>query len=134
MSNTYGDGGQDAAYPDMRPNDRKGFTYTSPPLERDRTAAGHPVVRLRVESTGADGDFFVYLEEVEEDGSSRYLSEGALRASNRATVPRPTTRPGSRTTGPTGGTPSRCPGASPSCWRSPCSRWPTSSTPATGSG
>lgn len=85
-SNTYGDGGEDVAYPDMRTHDRKGFTYTTPPLREDRTLAGHPVVRLWVESTAADGDFFVHLEEVEEDGFSRYLSEGVLRASNRATV------------------------------------------------
>lgn len=84
-SNTYGDGGSDVSYPDMTRHDRKGFTYTSPPLERSRTVAGHPVVRLWVESTARDGDFFVYLEEVRPDGSSRYLSEGVLRASLRAT-------------------------------------------------
>lgn len=88
-SNLYGDGGTDVSYPDMTSHDRKGFTYTSPPLERDRTIAGHPVVRLWVESTADDGDFFAYLEEVGPDGSSTYLTEGVLRASNRATVPAP---------------------------------------------
>lgn len=88
-SNLYGDGGRGVSYPDMTDNDRKGFTYTTPPLERDRTVAGHPVVRLWVESTARDGDFFVYLEEVGEDGSSRYLTEGVLRASNRATAAPP---------------------------------------------
>lgn len=88
-SNLYGDGGQDVSYPDMTANDRKGFTYTTPPLERARTVAGHPVVRLWVESTDRDGDFFVYLEEVGPDDSSTYLTEGVLRASNRATATPP---------------------------------------------
>ncbi len=88
-SNLYGDGGQEVSYPDMTSNDRKGFTYTTPPLERNRTVAGHPVVRLWVESTDRDGDFFVYLEEVGPDDSSTYLTEGVLRASNRATATPP---------------------------------------------
>jgi len=88
-SNLYGDGGRDVSYPEMTSNDRKGFTYTTPPLERDRTLAGHPVVRLWVESTARDGDFFAYLEEVGPDGASTYLTEGVLRASNRATAAPP---------------------------------------------
>ena len=32
----------------------------------------------------SDGDFFVYLEEVDGEGSSHYISEGTLRASHRA--------------------------------------------------
>lgn len=88
-SNTYGDGGIDVAYPDMRPNDRRGFTYTTAPLDRKVVTAGHPVVELWVESTAPDGDFFVYLEEVTPDGRSTYLSEGVLRASHRRTTAPP---------------------------------------------
>ena len=71
-------------YPDMTENDEKGLTYTTDVLEEDVEVTGHPVVHLLVSSTASDGDFFVYLEEVDAEGSSRYISEGALRASHRS--------------------------------------------------
>ncbi len=71
-------------YADMAGNDQKGFCYTTPPLKSDLQLTGHPVVTLWIESTADDGDFFVYLEEVELDGRSQYVTEGCLRASNRA--------------------------------------------------
>jgi putative CocE/NonD family hydrolase len=86
-TNAYGGG---FGYPDMTPNNQKGLTYTTPPLEKDIELTGHPVVHLWVTSTAADGDFFVYLEEVEESGGanpsfhSNYITEGTLRASHRA--------------------------------------------------
>ena len=75
--------GVDFRYPDMSPNDRKALTYTTPPLEQDTEVTGHPVVTLWLLSTAEDGDFFVYLEEVDEDGYSHYITEGVLRASHR---------------------------------------------------
>ena len=45
---------------------------------------GHPIVHLWVSSTAEDGDFFVYLEEVDGQGVSHYITEGTLRASHRA--------------------------------------------------
>jgi putative CocE/NonD family hydrolase len=86
---TNGYGG-DFNYPDMTTNDMKGLTYTTPPLDADVELTGHPVVHLWVSSTAADGDFFVYLEEVEDIGArtpeyrSHYITEGTLRASHRA--------------------------------------------------
>ena len=91
-TNTYGG---DFDYPDMTTNDEKGLTYTTPPLQEDVELTGHPVVHLWVTSTAADGDFFVYLEEVEETAGGRnrggvqkheshYITEGTLRASHRA--------------------------------------------------
>jgi len=71
-------------YPDMSANDAKALTYTTLPLESGVEVTGHPVVHLWVSSTAADGDFFVYLEEVDEDGVSSYITEGKLRASFRA--------------------------------------------------
>jgi putative CocE/NonD family hydrolase len=71
-------------YPDMAANDAKGLTYTTAPLDRDVEVTGHPVVRLWVSSTAADGDFFAYLEEVDETGFSHYITEGAIKASMRA--------------------------------------------------
>jgi uncharacterized protein len=48
----------------------------SPALER-------PVVSLFVTSTHADGAFFVYLEDIDENGQVTYLTEGQLRALHR---------------------------------------------------
>lgn len=72
-------------YADMTPNDRKGLTYTTSPLAIDVEVTGHPVIHLWVTSTAKDGDFFVYLEEVDRKGFSHYITEGTLRASHRAT-------------------------------------------------
>jgi len=76
-------------YGDMAPNDTKGLTYTTPPLKTAIEVTGHPVVHLCVSSTADDGDFFAYLEEVDETGCSRYLTEGVLRASHRKLDPPP---------------------------------------------
>jgi len=70
-------------YADMAPNDGKGLTYTTPPLKTAVEVTGHPIVHLWVASTADDGDFFAYLEEVDEKGYSHYLTEGVLRASHR---------------------------------------------------
>jgi putative CocE/NonD family hydrolase len=69
---------------DMAPNDMKSMTFTSPPLERDLWVAGVPVVRLLLSSENAkDADVYAYLTAVTEDGTSRLVSEGILRASHR---------------------------------------------------
>jgi len=59
------------------------LTYTSPPLEADLEITGHPVVRLYVTSTDPDGAFYVYLEDIDEDGKVTYITEGQLRAIHR---------------------------------------------------
>lgn len=76
-------------YPDLRETDAKSLTYTTPPLEEDLTVTGHPIVRLWVTSSQQDADLFVLLEEVGADGSSRYVTEGLLRASHRRTSDAP---------------------------------------------
>jgi len=70
-------------YPDMQTNDRKGLTYTTEPLKEPTEVTGHPVIHLWVSSSADDGDFFAYLEDVDENGASVYISEGLLRASHR---------------------------------------------------
>jgi len=70
-------------YGDMSTNDKKALTYTTAPLEEDLEVTGHPVVSLWVSSTARDGDFFVYLEEVDTEEYSHYITEGVLRASHR---------------------------------------------------
>lgn len=62
----------------------KALTYTTEPMAEAMTVVGYPVLQLHVSSTHDDGDFFVYLEEVDAGGRSHYVTEGALRASYRA--------------------------------------------------
>ncbi len=75
--------GEDFDYSGIGENDKKGLTYTTEVLGEDVLVTGHPVVHLWVSSTAADGDFFAYLEEVDAEGVSYYVSEGAIRASHR---------------------------------------------------
>ena len=60
--------------------DKKCLVYDSSPLATDLEVTGHPVVDLWVSSNRSDGDFYVYLTDVDEKGKSLYVSEGQLRA------------------------------------------------------
>jgi putative CocE/NonD family hydrolase len=71
---------------DLSANDAKGLSYTTPPLAAAVEVTGHPVVRIWLSADVPDADLFVYLEEVDGKGASHYVTEGALRASNRATA------------------------------------------------
>jgi putative CocE/NonD family hydrolase len=73
-----------ANYMDLAPNDKKGLTYTSMPLEDDVTVIGHPVIKFYFSSNVQNIDFYLYLEEVGKNGYSNYITEGNLRASLRA--------------------------------------------------
>ena len=79
-------GGGPPEYPEMTRKDQKGLTYTTPVLSRQVEIIGHPIVHLWLSSQADDVDLFVYLEEVEENGNSTYITEGCLRASNRKTI------------------------------------------------
>lgn len=59
---------------------RKCITFTSPPLDDDQEVTGHPVIGLWVASTGRDADFFVYLEDINQEGEALYVTEGMARA------------------------------------------------------
>ena len=59
------------------------LAYTSAPLEQDTEITGYPIVTLFVKSTHDDGNFFVYLEAIDEQGNAHYLTEGMLRAIHR---------------------------------------------------
>jgi hypothetical protein len=71
-------------YPNMRSNDAKALTYTTAPLESPVQVIGHPVANIWLKTDAPDLDLFVYLEEVDGDGNSTYVTEGNLRASHRA--------------------------------------------------
>jgi putative CocE/NonD family hydrolase len=79
-ANTYGGPGP---YPDLAPNDAKGFTWTTAPLGTPVEVIGHPIVHLWITSSGKDADVMAYLEDVDSTGRSSYVTEGVLRASHR---------------------------------------------------
>jgi putative CocE/NonD family hydrolase len=78
--------GLEQIFPELSAHDAKGLTWTTTPLSGAVEVTGHPIAHLWVSSSAPDADVFVYLEDVNEKGESRYVSEGMLRASNRATA------------------------------------------------
>jgi len=81
--------GGPVAYPDMTANDQKALTYTTEPLTQAVEVVGHPVIHLWLQCSSPDIDVFAYLEDVDEQGKSSYITEGCLRASHRATSEAP---------------------------------------------
>jgi len=78
--------GLEQIFPELSAHDAKGLTWTTPPLSGALEVTGHPIAHLWISSSTPGADVFVYLEEVNEKGDSRYVSEGMLRAANRATA------------------------------------------------
>ena len=70
-------------YGDWQGRDARMLRYTSEPLSDDAEVSGHPVVDLWLSSSEGDAAVHVYLSEVEEDGTVRYVTEGVLRAIHR---------------------------------------------------
>jgi len=66
--------------PDRAEFDKKTMTYTTAPLEKDVEVTGHPVMDIWVSSTAADGDFFVFVSDVTEDGKAVLVTEQPMRA------------------------------------------------------
>ena len=76
--------GGPTGYTDMAANDRKALTYTTEPLAQPVEIVGHPIVHLWLQCPADDVDVFAYLEDVDAQGGSTYITEGCLRASHRA--------------------------------------------------
>lgn len=76
--------------------DPKCLTYTSEPLEQDVEVTGHPIVHFWVSSTANDGDFFVYLEDVDDKGEALFVTDGLLRANFAKLIPYDFLPPGSQ--------------------------------------
>jgi putative CocE/NonD family hydrolase len=76
-------------YADWTEREARLQSFTSEPLEAALEISGHPVVSLWLGSSEPDAAVFVYLSEVEADGTSRYVTEGLLRAIHRAEAPAP---------------------------------------------
>ncbi|MCP4302086.1 MAG: CocE/NonD family hydrolase [Gammaproteobacteria bacterium] len=60
--------------------DEKSLVFTGRPLTSDTEITGHPIIELFVSSSEAYGDFYVFLEDVDEQGTSLMVTEGQLRA------------------------------------------------------
>ena len=64
-------------------NDSILLTYTTSALTEDLQITGTPVVSLQLSSTHREGAVFVYLEAVDENGNSTYITEGGLLLEHR---------------------------------------------------
>lgn len=76
-------------YGDRAKADRLLLVYETAPLPEDLEVTGHPVVRLYLKSSAADGQFFVYLEDVSPGGTVSYVTEGLLRGVCREVSTKP---------------------------------------------
>jgi uncharacterized protein len=72
-----------SVYRDRAEQDRKLLVYTSEPIPQAMEVTGHPVVTLYLASTARDGNFFAYIEDVDEQGGVTYVTEGMLRGMHR---------------------------------------------------
>jgi uncharacterized protein len=59
------------------------LTYTTEPLREDLQITGTPFITLHLSSTHKEGALFVYLEDVDQNGRSRYITEGGLLLEHR---------------------------------------------------
>ena len=76
-------------YADWQGRTAKMLSYASAPLESAAELAGHGLADLWLSSSEPDLALFVYLTEVEADGTERYVTEGLLRALHRKERPAP---------------------------------------------
>lgn len=80
-------GATKVTYSNRNAEDKKLLTYTTAPLKTDTEVTGHPLATLWIESSAVDGQFFVYLEDVDEQGNVHHVTEGELRALCRKVSP-----------------------------------------------
>lgn len=78
-------------YPDWNGREDRMLAFTSAPFDADTELTGHAIVNLRVSTSEHDASVFVYLSEIDADGRSWYITEGALRMLHRATAECPPT-------------------------------------------
>ena len=68
---------------DRNEMDERMLVYTSKPMEEDVQITGTPKLNIQMSSTHEDGAVFVYLEDVDENGKSTYITEGGIRLIHR---------------------------------------------------
>jgi putative CocE/NonD family hydrolase len=67
--------------------DKQCLVYETAALTQDLEVTGHPVADLWLTSNQKDGDVFVYLADVDENGQSLHVTESGLRAGWKALYP-----------------------------------------------
>lgn len=72
-----------AVYPDREVQAEKLLVYDSAPLEDNLEVTGHPSITLYINSTATDGNFHVYLEDIDSEGNIYLITEGLLRGIHR---------------------------------------------------
>jgi putative CocE/NonD family hydrolase len=72
------DGG--LGYIRTNPGDAQLLVYDSSPLNDAAEVTGDPELTLWLTSSAGDGQFFVYLEDIDANGRINYVTEGLLRA------------------------------------------------------
>ncbi len=70
-------------YPERKKHTEKLLHYDSAPLTQTMEISGHPLVHLFVKSDQTDGNFHVYLDEIDAHGNVNYITEGLLRGVHR---------------------------------------------------
>ncbi|WP_160121627.1 CocE/NonD family hydrolase [Rhodovarius lipocyclicus] len=78
-------------YADWQEREAKLLGWSGAPLDQAMELSGHAIADLWLESSEPDAALFVYLSEVEADGTVRYVTEGLLRALHRKESPAPAT-------------------------------------------
>lgn len=80
-------------YPDWHGRDARMAIWTGAPLDRDAEVSGHAAARIWLASEAKDAGIILYLEDVAPDGTTRYVTEGMLRAIFRKTAEPPADYP-----------------------------------------
>jgi hypothetical protein len=78
-------------YPDWAERSANMLSWTSAILAAAQELQGHAIADLWITSSEPDAALFVYLSEVDGDGTVRYVTEGLLRALHRKESPAPDT-------------------------------------------
>ncbi len=78
-------------YSDWQGRTDRMLSYMSAPLPQAMELAGHGIADLWIASSEPDAALFLYLSEIEADGTERYVTEGLLRALHRKEAPAPDT-------------------------------------------
>ena len=74
---------------DWHGRDQSHLRFTTQAMQQDTELSGHIIVHLSLSSSERDAALFVYASEVEANGTTRYITEGMLRALHRANAPCP---------------------------------------------
>jgi putative CocE/NonD family hydrolase len=76
-------------YADWQTREAQLTGWSSAPLAQDMELTGHGLADLWLSASTPDAALFVYVSEVEADGTVRYVTEGLLRALHRKESPAP---------------------------------------------